>query len=500
MQEFSTIAAVDLGSNSFRLQVGRVVDEQVYAVDSLREPVRLAAGLSPDGDLDDAAQQRAVAVLKQFAQRLQGFPHSAVRAVGTNTLRAARNASKVLPRLEAALGFPIEIVAGREEARLIYVGVAHGLAPSAEKRLVVDIGGGSTEFIIGAGHAPQRTESLYMGCVSWSLRFFPDQRLTKPAMKRAEVAARIELEAIKEQFGAEHWSEAIGSSGTARAIGDVLEASGWSHSGINKQGLERLRAAIIDAGHVVKIDLPGLRGDRLPVLPGGVAIMKAVFDELEINHMDIASGAMRQGILWDMIGRRRKKDIRETTVRQFMKRYHVDTVQAHRVERLAKKLYEQFAPGENLEAGKQLLSWAARLHEIGLSVAHSGFHKHSAYIAANADMPGFSRSEQQQTSLLVRSHRGSLDKLGNQVPRGTDWTLLLALRLAVLMYRSRSDRRPPHIGAIKNGSRYTLDIDASWFVSNPLTAAELRDEIASWRKLGVDLFVPALKNGEDSID
>jgi exopolyphosphatase/guanosine-5'-triphosphate,3'-diphosphate pyrophosphatase len=497
MQELSTIAAVDLGSNSFRLQIGRVVDEQVYAVDSLREPVRLAAGLSPDGDLDEAAQERAIVVLRRFAQRLRGFAPSAVRAVGTNTLRAARNAAEVLPRLESALGFPIEIVAGREEARLVYVGVAHGLAPSADKRLVVDIGGGSTEFIIGSGTTPQLTESLYMGCVSWSLRFFPDERVSKSNMKRAEVAARIEIEAIRKQFSSKNWSEAIGSSGTARAIGDVLESNGWCESGITREGLEQLRSAIIGAGHIAKIDLPGLRADRLPVLPGGVAIMNAVFDELEISHMKIASGAMRQGILWDMIGRRRRKDIRETTVRQFMRRYHVDSVQAHRVERLAKKLYQQFARGEDLEYGTQLLSWAARLHEIGLSVSHSGFHKHSAYILSNADMPGFSRMEQEHAAILVRSHRGSLDKLRSLVTDEADWTLLVALRLAVLMYRSRSDKRLPRISASKRGSTYTLAIDGGWLKANPLTAAELRDEIAAWRRLGVELSVPELAETDD---
>jgi exopolyphosphatase/guanosine-5'-triphosphate,3'-diphosphate pyrophosphatase len=492
MQELSTIAAVDLGSNSFRLQVGRVNDEQVYAVDSLREPVRLAAGLSPNGELDEAAQQRALIALKQFSQRLRDFPSAAVRAVGTNTLRAARNTAQVLPRFEEALGFPIEIVAGREEARLIYLGVAHGLAPSAERRLVVDIGGGSTEFIIGSGHAPQLTESLYMGCVSWSLRYFPEQRLNKSSMKRAEVAARIELEAIRKQFGSDSWSEAIGSSGTASAISDVLEACGWSESGISRSGLEKLRSAIIDSGRVAELDLPGLRDDRLPVLPGGVAIMKAVFDELDVRHMKIASGAMRQGILWDMIGRSRRKDTREATVSQFMKRYHVDTAQARRVERLAKKFYEQFSDGVNHEYGARLLSWAARLHEIGLSVAHSGFHKHSAYIVSNADMPGFSRMEQQHTALLVRSHRGSIEKLRNRVSRETDWTLLVALRLAVLIYRSRSDKRLPRMPAAKGGSAYTLDIDAGWLDANPLTAAELRDEMASWRKLGVNISIPAL--------
>jgi exopolyphosphatase / guanosine-5'-triphosphate,3'-diphosphate pyrophosphatase len=492
MQEPSNIAAVDLGSNSFRLQVGRVVDDQVYAVDSLREPVRLAAGLTPEGELDDAAQERAVGVLRQFAQRLRGFAPTAVRAVGTNTLRAARNAAQVLPRLESALGFPIEIVAGREEARLVYVGVAHGLAPSAGKRLVVDIGGGSTEFIIGSGMTPQLTESLYMGCVTWSLKFFPEQRLSKSNMKRAEVAARVEIEAIRKQFSSKHWSEAIGSSGTARAISDVLESNGWCESGINREGLEKLRSAIISAGHIAKIDIAGLRGDRLPVLPGGVAIMKAVFDELDVSHMKIASGAMRQGILWDMIGRRRKKDIRETTVTQFMKRYHVDTPQARRVERLAKKLYEQFAADDDLGDGMQLLSWAARLHEIGLSVSHSGFHKHSAYIVSNADMPGFSRMEQQGAAMLVRSHRGSLDRLRDPQSDTTDWTLLVSLRLAVLMYRSRSGRRLPRIAARKRNSNYKLSIDQGWLETNPLTAAELRDEIAALRRLGVQLTVPEL--------
>ena len=492
MQNSLNIAAVDLGSNSFRLQVGRVVDEQVYAVDSLREPVRLAAGLSPDGYLDEASQARAVDALKRFAQRLRGFPRPAVRAVGTNTLRAAENAADVLHRFEQALGFPIEVVGGREEARLIYLGVSHGLAPTAEKRLVVDIGGGSTEFIIGTDHAPRVTESLYMGCVSWSLRYFPDQRLSKSNMKQAVTAARIEVETIRKQFASKHWQEAIGSSGTARAIADVLEACGWTQSGINRDGLERLRAAMIDAGHVARISLAGLRGDRLPVLPGGVAIMKAVFDELGVEEMKIASGAMRQGILWDMVGRTRRKDMREMTVRQFMKRYHVDAEHAHRVERLAKRLYEQFADDDREQYGAQLLSWAARLHEIGLSVAHGGFHKHSAYILANADMPGFSRMEQQHTSILVRSHRGSLEKLKGLVNDQADWILLMTLRLAVLMYRSRSEVRLPRIRARKTGSSYIVDIDGRWLEAHPLTAAELQQEIAAWHRLGVELSVPRL--------
>jgi len=494
METPPTIAAVDLGSNSFRLQVGRVVDDQVYPLDSLREPVRLAAGLTPEKHLDDAAQARAIECLKRFGERLRGLPLGAVRAVGTNTLRVAKNAREFMPRLEAALGFPIEVVAGREEARLIYLGVAHSLPAAPEKRLVVDIGGGSTEFIIGAGNQPHRLESLYMGCVSYSLRYFPEGRIGKSSMKQAELAARIEVETIRKQFSRKHWQQAVGSSGTARSIGDILEANGWSASGITGEGMERLRGALLKAGDAAKLDLPGLRDDRVAVLPGGFAIMNAIFAELGVEQMALANGAMRQGILWDMIGRAHRRDMRELTVRQFMKRYHVESTHAHRVERLALKLFEQLAGGDKAqrEYPMQMLSWAARLHEIGFTVAHTGYHKHSAYIIGHADMHGFSKMKQAHLSLLVLAHRGSLDKLRGMVAKDADWTLLVALRLAALMYRSHSEVRLPVIHASKRKSTFTVELDARWLVANPLTAAELRDEIRNWNKLGIELSVPQL--------
>ncbi|HEX4985495.1 MAG TPA: exopolyphosphatase [Burkholderiales bacterium] len=494
METFSTIAAVDLGSNSFRLQVGRVVDDQIYPLDSLREPVRLAAGLTPDKHLDEAAQARALEALKRFGERLRGLPPGAVRAVGTNTLRVAKNAREFMPRFEAALGFPIEVVAGREEARLIYLGVAHSLPASAEARLVVDIGGGSTEFIIGAGHQPHRLESLYMGCVSYSLRYFAGGRIGKSDMKQAETAARVEIEAIKRQFSRRHWRQTVGSSGTARAIGDILESAGWSASGITREGMEKLRSALLKAGEAARLDLPGLKEDRAAVLPGGFAIMSAIFSELDVEHMELANGAMRQGILWDMIGRAHRRDMRELTVRQFVKRYHVDATHAHRVEKLALRLYEQLAEGgrDDNEYPMQMLSWAARLQEIGLTVAHSGYHKHSAYIVANADMPGFSRMEQSQLSMMVLAHRGSLSKLKGLVGQDHDWSLLVALRLAALLYRSRSDMRLPAVRVSRRKSAFSFDIDARWLAANPLTAAELRDEIREWRGLGIELSVPQL--------
>jgi len=502
METFSTIAAVDLGSNSFRLQVGRVVDDQIYPLDSLREPVRLAAGLTADKYLDEAAQSRAMECLKRFGERLRGLPPGAVRAVGTNTLRVAKNAREFVPQFEAALGFPIEVVAGREEARLIYLGVAHSLPPSPETRLVVDIGGGSTEFIVGAGNQPHRLESLYMGCVSYSMRFFGDGKLAKSAMKHAETAARIELETIKKQFSRKHWQQAVGSSGTARAIADIIEASGWSTSGITRDGLDRLRQAMLRAGDTAKLDLPGLKDDRIPVLPGGFAIMSAIFAELDVEHMALATGAMRQGILWDMIGRAHRRDMRELTVRQFMKRYHVDAGQAHRVERLALKLYEQLAEGgkEELEYATHMLSWAVRLQEIGLTVAHSGYHKHSSYIVANADMPGFSKMEQAQLSMMVLAHRGSLGKLHGLVKADYDWSLLIALRLAALLHRSRSEMRVPAIRASRKKSTFTIEVDAKWLAANPLTAAELREEIRDWKGLGVDFAVPQLAEVESAVE
>ncbi|MFN0040621.1 MAG: exopolyphosphatase [Burkholderiales bacterium] len=498
MKNFPTIAAVDLGSNSFRLQVARVDDDQVYSLDSLRDPVRLAAGLNASKLLDESAQGRAIECLKRFGERLRGMPAGAVRAVGTNTLRVAKNVREFVPKFEAALGFPIEVVAGREEARLIYLGVAHSLPLTAEKRLVVDIGGGSTEFIIGAGHQPHRLESLYMGCVSFSLKFFEGERLTKSNFRQAELAARIELETIKKHFSPKQWRHAVGSSGTARAIGDILGANGWSSGAINREGLERLRAAMLKAGSVDRLAMPGLREDRVAVLPGGFAIMAAIFEELGVEQMELANGAMRQGILWDMVGRAHHRDTREQTVRQFVKRYHVDAIQAHRIEKLALKLYEQMAgaPREEIEYPRQLLSWATRLHELGLTVAHSGFHKHSAYIIANADMPGFSKMEQQQLSMLVLAHRGSLSKLRGLVRDERDWSLLVAIRLAALLHRSRSDARLPAMHASRSKSAFVVEIEKTWLAENPLTAAELRAEIRDWNVLDIALRMPELEEME----
>lgn len=483
----SVVAAVDLGSNSFRLQLGRVVDEHIYPLDSLKEPVRLGAGLGPDKLLDEASQARALDCLRRFGERLRGMDSHAVRAVGTNALRVAKNAPRFLSRAEEALGFPIEIVAGREEARLIYLGVSHSLPPSPAPRLVVDIGGGSTEFIIGRGYEPELMESLYMGCVSYSLRYFPDGQITKSRLRDAELAARRELQTIVREFARSLWSEAVGSSGSARALGDIIGLAGWSDGSISLDGLEKLRGAMLKAGHIDRLQLDGLRADRRPVLLGGFSIMYAVFRELGVERMILADGALRLGVLYDLVGRFHHHDKRDATVRQFMRRYHVDARQARRVERLAASLFAQVAPQvcDDPEAELRVLRWAAALHELGISVAYSGYHKHSAYVVQNADMPGFSRMEQGQLAHLLLAHRGNLRKMRGLLAGLGEVAQALCLRLAALLHRSRVDLDLPALGLAYRDGSFELAVDRDWLDSNPLSEAALLDECREWKNLGV---------------
>ncbi len=484
MKSHSILAAVDLGSNSFRLQVAKIEGEQLYMLDGLREPVRLAAGLTEDNYLDEASQQRGLAALARFAERLRDFPLSAVRVVGTNSLRVAENAPQFIEKAERVLGFPIDVIAGREEARLIYMGVAHGLPLSDDRLLVMDIGGGSTEFIIGHGLTPLKLESLYMGCVSFSSRFFPDGKITKHNLLQAELAARCELQNIVADYKG-HWNRAIGSSGTAKAIAEILELNGYSRSGITREGLELLRTTLLKTGDVQKLTLLGLRPDRLPALAGGFAIMYAAFDELAISHMQVGLSALREGVLYDLWGRFHNDDMRDVTVQHFMCRYHVDTKQAERVTRLAVQLASQFFGREQPESALQILAWVAHLHGVGIRVAHSGYHKHTAYILANADMPGFSKKEQARLSLLALAHRGGLKKLQGLLTEAEDFVLVMSLRLAALFYRNRSDVALPEIEVSLVGVKYCLAISEDWLKQNPLTEAALQEEVKQWKTLRV---------------
>ncbi len=480
------IAAVDLGSNSFRLQMARPVDGQLVFHDSLREMVRLGAGLGPDKRLDEDTCRRALECLRRFGERLRGLPPQAVRAVATNTFRVARNAPELLRQAQEALGFPIEIISGREEARMIFIGVSHGLPASAGKRLVIDIGGGSTEFIVGTGFEPQEMESLYMGCVSSSMKYFADGKLNEANLKRAEIAARSEVQGIRHHFSAGHWDEAVGSSGTARAIGEILRLHGWSDGRITREGLGRLREQLLKAKDVRKLQLEGLSQERLPSFPGGFAIMSAAFAELGIETMTVADGALREGVLYELVGRMQQQDAREATVARFKRRYHVDARQARRVATTARMLVRQIEADLQVpEASIRLLSWAARLHEVGVSIAHSGYHKHSAYILENADMPGFSRAEQQAMGLLVRCQRRALPKAILPPLEDDRCALILALRLAVLFHRNRMDTPLPPMTFERNQQGFRLQVDPAWRAENPLTESALHAEAGYWKDAGV---------------
>lgn len=491
-----TLAAVDLGSNSFRLQVGRVIGDQIYPLDGLREPVLLAAGLDAEKRLSEAAQNRALLALARFAERLRGFPPEAVRAVATNALRVAKNAPEFLVRAEGVLGFPIEVIAGVEEARLIYLGVAHTLPNRRRRRLVIDIGGGSTEFIIGQGFEPKLLESLYMGCVSYSLRFFPNGAIDKKAMKTAMLAAEREIEAIAGPYRAFGWEEVAGSAGSIKAIRDVIEESGFGEGVITRGGLDRLRQRLVRAGRVEKANLAGLRPDRAAVLPGGVAILSAAFEILGLEAMHYASGGLRLGVLYDLLGRSHHEDMREATVERFARRYEIDRRQAERVEQLALALYRQLEPQATLEDSNdaQFLSWAARLHEIGISIAHASHHKHGAYILANADMPGFSKRDQARLALLVLAHRGKLERI-TLPPEAREWTPIFCLRLSALFHRARTDQAPPAIVVQRKGRSFQLELLQDWLASSPLTAANLEEERGHWEQAGLKLTIRTHRNG-----
>lgn len=486
------LAAVDLGSNSFRLSIGRVVQQDnlahVYAVDRLKESVQLAAGLDDENNLDAASIERAVAVLRRYGERLNGFDPDHVRAVATSTFRVAKNVDALLPLAEEALGFPIEVIAGQEEARLIFSGVANELPPSQEKRLVIDIGGGSTEFIIGRAFEPLQLSSLLMGCVSYTQRFFADGKITADRMNRAIISARRELETISRKFRKMGWQEAFGSSGTAKALLAILTDSQMSRQGITLEGLETLRKKLVSDGKVIVDELPGLKASRASVLAGGLAIMIAAFQELKIQSMFSGEGALRVGVLYDLLGRESQHDKRDETSRQFMRRYHIDTAQAARVRQAALQLFQPLPlDTDEKESLQKSLGWAAELHEIGFSITADHYHKHSAYILEHADMPGFSNDEQAALSWLVLGHLGKLNKLKTNKPTQGQWVALLCLRLAVLLMRRRESLSRLPLRIELNNNAFYVVTNKTWLNNHPLTAYSLENEVAEWVKTGLEI-------------
>lgn len=493
------LAAVDLGSNSFHLVVARYEHGSLRLIDRLRDTVRMAMGLRPDGSLEPERRERALACLARFGQRLRAVPPERVRAVATNTVRQLANPQAFLLPAETALGHPIEIVNGREEARLIYLGVAHDLAKSTQRRLVVDIGGGSTEFIIGQGFDALETESLQMGCVASTLRFFGDGKFTLKRWRQAQTEIAVELQQFAADYRARGWGEAIGSSGTAKAIGSIVQANGWSDQGISAKSLGRLRDAILEAGSVENLRLAGLAEDRAQVIAGGVAILEAIFETFALEQMGVCETAMREGLLYDMVGRAMHGDPRASSVAALASRYAVDRAQAARVHYAAMELFEQVADAWELGSlDRDLLGWAADIHEIGLAIAHSLHHIHGAYIVAHSDLAGFSRQGQQALAAVIRSHRRKPDReVIDALPerlRQPARRLTALLRLAALLERARTTEPLPSLRLIADDKTLRLELQGDWLDQHPLTRADLEQERDYFKILDLKLQVRAIES------
>jgi exopolyphosphatase/guanosine-5'-triphosphate,3'-diphosphate pyrophosphatase len=489
------IAAVDLGSNSFHLVIARLHGGEIQIIDRLREQVRLADGLDEQRRMTADAQARGLDCLRRFGQRLGGFPPENVRVVGTNTLRSARNAAAFIERAEEALGHAIEVVSGIEEARLIYSGVARSIGADAGlNRLVIDIGGGSTELIIGRGFSPLLMESLYIGSVTLADRFFHSGRITQAAVDAALLEARLELEPKLSIYKAQGWGSAIGTSGSVLAIHRILEANGWSRQGITPAGARRLLEAMLAAGETDAFKIEGLSRERAKILPAGLVILLAALDGLGIERLDVSDGALREGLLYDLVGRqRRDRDTRAASVRALAGRYHVDGHQARRVEETALRCLRMTAPAWKLSETEDglWLAWAARLHEIGLDIAHGHYQKHGAYVIGHADIAGFSFQEQQLLALLVLAHRRKFPVKALKAVKSV-WgkkaeRLALLLRLAALLHRSRSPAALPDFRLEGRKKWLSLRMPAGWLDAHPLTRADLEREARYLEHVEVEL-------------
>ncbi|BEU97306.1 Ppx/GppA family phosphatase [Acidovorax sp. DW039] len=482
MQNGTLLAAVDLGSNSFRLEIGRFEHGHIHRVEYLKETVRQGNGLDENRNLTPEAMERGWACLARFGERLAGFPKEHVRAVATQTLREARNREEFLRRGSEVLGYPIDVVSGVEEARLIYQGVARLLPQSDERRLVVDIGGRSTELILGQQFAPQSVASFRVGSVAWSSRYFPDGAFTPQAFLAAEIAAKAVLDEALTVFRRDAWEIAYGSSGTAGAVGDVLHALGGTKGLITRSGLEALKDKLLRAQSADRIRMEGLKEDRRAVIGGGISVLRAVFDLLEIDEMHVAQGALRQGALYDLLDREQPEtDLRTSTVHALMQRFAVDSAHAERVSHTACTLFHQ-AAGPDSERAARKLEWAAKLHEVGCRISHSDYHRHGAYILDNTDAAGFALPELHRLSILVLGQRGKVRKLEADLSDATFALQLLCLRLAVALCHAR---RSPDISAMhlrRDQRTFRLNTPTDWAKTFPQSAHLLQEEVSAWQK------------------
>lgn len=491
------LAAIDLGSNSFHMVVAQLVQGEIRTIEKMGEKVQLGAGLDKDNYLSLEARERGLECLKRFAQRISSMQANSVRVVGTNALRAARNASTFIHAAEEILGTEVEVVAGREEARLIYLGVSHTLSDDLGPRLVIDIGGGSTEFIIGERFETRETESLHMGCVSFRNHYFPDGRISRKRMDKAITHARQELLNIQQRFRARGWENCVGSSGSIKAIESVVNSLNLSDRGITFQSMKGLRKRLVDMGQVERLEALGVKEDRRSIFPAGFAILYAAFESLNIQSMTFADGALREGLLYDMVGRDTHEDVRERTIQALQVRYSVDTAHAQAVEQTADKARAQVASAWGLSSPyySNLLRWASRIHEIGLAISHTQYHKHGAYLMTHSDLPGFSRDVQRALATLVRAHRR---KFNNSIFESHDpediapiKRLALLLRLGVLLQHARTNAPPPPFTLTARDSRLHVRLPGDWLEGHPLTLADLRSEQEYVKQADMELVIEA---------
>jgi len=489
-----TYAAVDLGSNSFHLLVARREHGELRTLDRIKEMVRLGGGLDADGQLDPDVQERAFACLARFGQRLRDIPADNLRAVGTQTFRRMNNANAFLMIAETALGCSIDIIAGREEARLIYIGVTQGVSGHESRRLVIDIGGGSTELIIGEGLEPLEMESLQYGCVSLTRQFFGDGNISRKRWKKAVRSVMADMQELQLRYRQTGWDLAIGSSGTIKAVEDICRLQGWVEKDINIDALYFLRDKMLKFGTIDAVKLPGLSDRRHPVLIGGLAMMIACFKSLRLDSLKVSPYALREGVLNDLLGRHENKDPREKTVAAFAARYGVDQDQVARVKNLALAVCDKIADGMFLrQIHRALLSWAADLHETGLCVSHSQFQEHSAYLVENSDMAGFSRQEQLFLAALVGNHRRPIpknyaDKLPTRLIEPLRMTLF-CLRFACVLCRTRDDSSIPSFKLSGSDNMITVDFAQDWKEQHPLTMTDLQQESQNLNAIGLQFRV-----------
>ncbi len=490
-------AAIDLGSNSFHMIVGRYESGQFIILDKLREMVRLASGLDEEKKITPEMMQKALDCLSRFGERIRHLDADVVRIVGTNTLRQARNSTQFMRQAEGVLGHPIEIISGIEEARLIYSGVSHNVDVDNGKRLVVDIGGGSTEIIIGERFQPILMESLYMGCVSMSKRFFSSGSITQKKVDKAGMYAMMQLEPHIKAYKKLGWQDSIGASGTARAIRSIAIEEGLSEQGITNKSLKSILDKLIQAGSIDDISLEGLKAERKPVIVGGVIILNAIFNAFDVEHMTISDGALREGILYDLVGRDENNDSRTESVETFAQRFVMDHDQSERVIQTAMQLFDQtkdeWLKEQEQEDARKHLEWAARLHEVGLCIAHSQYNKHGAYMVGQADLMGFSRQDQKLLAALIQLHRRSLQMdLFDEIDSGNKKIgkrLVIILRLAALLNRSRADTPPPLPDISVDKKTIQLRFEENWLQDHALTQSDLEAEISYLEKAGYQLII-----------